>query len=138
MMANNGVDVMIGHHPHVIQPVEWIESKNGDGHRPLCAYSLGNLAAEQENDFSMVGGIISFDIVRNKGEISIESPLFIPTVYYFNRSFYKNSVYLMENFTEEMAQSHGIIYYGNKTTVQKLRSYVTNTISKEFLPDFLK
>lgn len=138
MMAGLGVDVVIGHHPHVLQPVEWVESPNGDGHRMLCVYSLGNLAAEQNNDYNMVGGIITFDIVRTNGEITIENPLLIPTVYYFNRSFYKNSVHLMENFTEEMAKSHGLSYYGKYTTVEKLRSYVTKAVSAEFLPDFLK
>ena len=138
MMAGLGVDVIIGHHPHVLQPIEWVESPNGDGHKMLCAYSLGNIAAEQENDYNYVGGIITFDIVREKGDISIENPLLIPTVYYFNRSFYKNSVHLMENFTEDMAKSHGLSYYGRTTTVKRLRSYVTNTVSSEFLPDFLK
>lgn len=135
MMAGLGVDVIIGHHPHVLQPVEWIEN---NGNKMLCVYSLGNFAAEQNNDYNMVGGIITFDIVRRDGEISIENPLLLPTVYYYNRSFYKNSVHLMEYFTEDMAKSHGLLYYGKTTTVQKLRSYVTKTVSEEFLPDYLK
>lgn len=138
MMAGLGVDVIIGHHPHVLQPIEWVESPNGDGHRTLCVYSLGNIAAEQNNDYNYVGGIITFNIVREMGEIRIEDPLLIPTVYYFNRSFYKNSIHLMENFTEDMARSHGLSYYGKTTTVDRLRSYVTKTVSAEFLPDFLK
>ena len=138
MMAGLGVDVIIGHHPHVLQPIEWVESPNGDGHKTLCVYSLGNFAAEQNNDYNMVGGIITFDIVRKDGELSIERPILLPTVYYFNRSFYKNSVHLMENFTVDMAKSHGLIYYGKTTTVEKLRSYVTKTVAPEFLPEFLK
>ncbi|MBR4295622.1 MAG: CapA family protein [Clostridia bacterium] len=138
MMAKLGVDVIIGHHPHVLQPIEWIDSGNGDGHRTLCVYSLGNLAAEQEYDYNLVGGIITFDIVRKKGKISIENPILVPTVYYYNRSFYKNSVHLMENFTEDMAKSIGLSYYGRSTTLQKLMSYVKQTISPEFLPDFIK
>lgn len=138
LMARLGVDVIIGHHPHVLQPIEWIDSGNGDGHRTLCVYSLGNLAAEQEHDYNLVGGIITFDIVRKKGKISIENPILVPTVYYYNRSFYKNSVHLMENFTEDMAKSIGLPYYGRSTTLQKLQSYVKQTISPEFLPDFIK
>lgn len=138
MMARLGVDVIIGHHPHVLQPIEWIESGNGDGHRTLCVYSLGNLAAEQDHDYNLVGGIITFDIVRKEGKISIENPILVPTVYYYNRSFYKNSVHLMENFTEDMAKSIGLSYYGRSTTLQKLKSYVKQTISPEFLPDFIK
>ncbi len=138
MMAGLGVDVIIGHHPHVLQPIEWVESPNGDGHKTLCVYSLGNFAAEQNNDYNMVGGIITFDIVRKDGVLSIERPILLPTVYYFNRSFYQNSVHLMENFTSDMAKSHGLIYYGKTTTVEKLRSYVTKTVAPEFLPEYLK
>ena len=138
MMASLGVDVVIGHHPHVLQPIEWIESQNGDGHRMLCAYSLGNIAAEQNNDYNYVGGIFTFDIVRKDGEISIEDPILLPTIYYFNKSFYKNSIHLIENFTEDMARSHGLSYYGKTTTLERLRSYVTSTIAPEFLPSHMK
>lgn len=138
MMAGLGVDVIIGHHPHVLQPVEWVESPNGDGHRTLCVYSLGNIAAEQDHDYNLVGGIITFDIVREKGEISIQNPILVPTVYYYNRSFYKNSIHLMKDFTDDMAKSLGLSYYGRSTTLDKLRSYVTNTISPEFLPEYTK
>ena len=40
MFADAGVDVVIGTHPHVIQPVKWIKGK--DNHKTLVAYSLGN------------------------------------------------------------------------------------------------
>ncbi len=40
-MADAGADLIIGHHPHVVQPVEWLAGK-GQAHRTLVAYSLGN------------------------------------------------------------------------------------------------
>ncbi|RIM13060.1 CapA family protein, partial [Staphylococcus cohnii] len=40
VFANAGVDVVIGTHPHVIQPIEWVKGK--DNHKTLVAYSLGN------------------------------------------------------------------------------------------------
>ena len=43
--ADCGVDVILGHHPHVIQPVEWLEGK--DGNKTLCVYSLGTFMAQQ-------------------------------------------------------------------------------------------
>lgn len=42
LFADCGVTAIIGHHPHVIQPVEWITGKNGN--KTLCVYSLGNFA----------------------------------------------------------------------------------------------
>jgi len=40
LAAGAGADLVLGHHPHVWQPVEWLPGK--DGHRCLVAYSLGN------------------------------------------------------------------------------------------------
>jgi len=59
-MADAGIDVILGHHPHVIQPIEWIKGENGN--ETLCAYSLGNFMAELAAAGHMVGGFLSFDI----------------------------------------------------------------------------
>ncbi|MEJ7247910.1 CapA family protein, partial [Staphylococcus epidermidis] len=40
IFADAGVDVVLGTHPHVIQPVKWV--KGSEGNRTLVAYSLGN------------------------------------------------------------------------------------------------
>jgi len=37
-LGNAGFDLIIGSHPHVLQPLEWID-------RTLCAYSLGNFCS---------------------------------------------------------------------------------------------
>ena len=43
LMADGGVDVVVGTHPHVVQPVETI--KRPDGGDMLVYYSLGNFRA---------------------------------------------------------------------------------------------
>ncbi len=136
IMADAGADVILGHHPHVIQPVEWISAE--DGRKTLCVYSLGNFMAEQAYDYNMIGGMISFDIVTKGDTRSIENPVFIPTVYYFDTSFYGNCIYLLENFTAAQAASHGIAAYGHYTNLETLRKYVTDTVSPEFLPESFK
>jgi poly-gamma-glutamate synthesis protein (capsule biosynthesis protein) len=40
-----GCDVILGHHPHVLQPTELLEA---DGRRALVAYSLGNFISNQD------------------------------------------------------------------------------------------
>ncbi|MBS1784407.1 MAG: CapA family protein [Acidobacteria bacterium] len=39
-----GADVILGHHPHVLQPVAWVYS---GGRKGLVAYSLGNFVSNQ-------------------------------------------------------------------------------------------
>lgn len=45
-LVNAGADLVWGHHPHVLQRMEWLESST-DGHAALVMYSLGNLLADQ-------------------------------------------------------------------------------------------
>jgi len=42
-LINAGVDVLLGHHPHVLQPIEWQTAS--DGRRGLIVYSLGNFVS---------------------------------------------------------------------------------------------
>jgi poly-gamma-glutamate synthesis protein (capsule biosynthesis protein) len=44
-LATAGCDVLLGHHPHVLQPVELLEA---GGRRVLVAYSLGNFISNQD------------------------------------------------------------------------------------------
>lgn len=45
-LVDAGADVIWGHHPHVLQRMEWIAS-TVDGHQALVMYSLGNLISDQ-------------------------------------------------------------------------------------------
>lgn len=138
LIADCGGDVILGHHPHVIQPVEWLTGINGN--RTLCAYSLGNFAAEQAYDYNMVGGMLELDFVETPDGVKcVENAVFNPTVYHFNRSFRNNSVHLIQNYTPEHAAKHGVwTSYGNYISYERLLKYATDTIAPEFLPDELK
>ncbi len=136
-----GADVIIGSHTHSIQPVEWLTAS--DGSKTLVTYSLGNILSTQYNNFSLVGGIISFDIVKNDGGISIEKPIFNPVITHYNQNRLGLQVYMMEDYSEDLVKLHGNPRYGETAegrqwTMEKIRSLVTDNVSREFLPDFLK
>ena len=49
-LCDLGVDVIVGGHPHVLQPMEYLTS--GDGkHNTICIYSLGNAVSNQRKNF---------------------------------------------------------------------------------------
>lgn len=141
VMAAAGADVIIGHHPHMIQPIEWID--NADGSRTLCIYSLGNLVSAMEYSANMVGGFITFDIlVENGGKPFISNVKYIPTVFYYAMNYYSTHLYLMEDYTQELASSHGTRRYGSGSaytyTYDDLKALVKKTIAAEYLPDYLR
>ncbi len=46
-LCDLGVDVIIGGHPHVVQPVELLTSSQDPEHTTVCIYSLGNAVSNQ-------------------------------------------------------------------------------------------
>ncbi|MCA9492379.1 MAG: CapA family protein [Myxococcales bacterium] len=46
-LVEAGVDVILGHHPHVLQPIERVE--RSDGTHAVIAYSLGNFVSNMQN-----------------------------------------------------------------------------------------
>lgn len=112
-MTEAGADLIIGTHPHVVQPVTWIEAANGN--RCLCYYSLGNYVSTQKNPQSMLGGLawITFHVTQEGVTIKEENTGVVPLVcHYSSNPVRLKNVYLLENYTETLAQSHGIISYG--------------------------
>lgn len=108
-----GVEVVIGHHPHVLQPIDWIEGKNGN--QTLVAYSLGNFLSGQDKLYRRIGGIFQFKVekkVDQKSEsIRIHTPAFLPTFvqYEMNGGRMTNFAVLpFHEVTEEQLPDHQV------------------------------
>ncbi len=133
MMAENGVDVILGMHPHVIQPVEWLDRP--DGKKTLCVYSLGNLISTMMYSRNMLGGIITFDISENEDGFSIQNVEFVPTMLYYTDGYKKPTIYLYRDYTAEMQKNHGSRRNENQKSMDYLNNILTNAIDKQFISD---
>ncbi len=66
-LTKAGADVVVGNHPHVIQPFQWVNDK------PVF-YAMGNLISTQLNQENLVGMCASLDITKNEdGSIVIDN-----------------------------------------------------------------
>ena len=73
-LASQGVGLIIGAHPHVVEPVEYIN----DG-KTFVIYSLGNLISDQEGNERLTGLMMSVDIkkkvdVDGSVTVTVENP----------------------------------------------------------------
>ena len=50
-LCDMGFDVIVGGHPHVVQPMAVLESTENPGHKTYCIYSLGNAVSNQRNGY---------------------------------------------------------------------------------------
>ena len=51
-LCDIGYDVIVGGHPHVVQPVELLQSTQDPDHKTICIYSLGNAVSNQRTGIS--------------------------------------------------------------------------------------
>lgn len=112
-MTEAGADIILGTHPHVVQPVEWVEAENGN--RSLCYYSLGNYVSTQKKALCMLEAMawITIHVTEDDAYIVEEETGVLPMVCHYNAMpVTMESVYLLEDYTEEQAASHGIKAYG--------------------------
>lgn len=108
-MLDCGVDLVIGTHPHVIEPVEMMEDESGN--QMLVYYSLGNYvnctSSETENiGQRMLGAMAEVTIKKDEnGDVYISEYGAQPLVTYVSENQEEIAVYPLEQFTDEMALS---------------------------------
>lgn len=84
-LSDLGVDVIFGSHPHVIQPVQYVNSQIS-GKKTLVAYSLGNFISNQrletlDNRYTEDGLLVNVTFEKNMttGHITMKEVSYVPT-----------------------------------------------------------
>lgn len=102
-----GADLIIGTHPHVIQPVEWIETSNGN--KALVYYSLGNFinSTSEYGDTvadRMVGAMANVTIKKaSDGSVSISDYSVTPLVTQMLTGSGKITTYKLSDYSSDLA-----------------------------------
>lgn len=82
-MFNEGIDIIFGSHPHVIQPMEFktITDAYGKTKEVFIIYSMGNFFSNQRKKFTDCGVFVRMRLVKNNksGETSITKVDYVPT-----------------------------------------------------------
>ena len=105
-LSNLGVNMIIGSHPHVIEPVELIRSEDGES-TTVCIYSMGNCISNQRQELmdscptghTEDGVLFSFTLKKDKDGVSLNGLDLIPTWVnkYKGGSGYQYTVYPLES-----------------------------------------
>lgn len=113
IFAENGVDLVIGTHPHVIQPIEWVMDED-TGHEMLVYYSIGNFVnwtSESGTGIAnrMVGGMAQIILERTEeGEVQIAEYGVEPVVCHLEQGVNGVTVYKLVDYTAELAEKNQI------------------------------
>lgn len=127
-LSDSGVDIIIGSHPHVVQPVEIIKSTD-ESHETLIIYSLGNFISNQRREllgtpFTEDGLMVNIEITKDNGKTFVSKVNCIPTwVNKYNEE--GKIVYEVLPITNKEDFS-----YLDNITLEKLKNSYNNTASQ--------
>ena len=128
IFLEEGVDLVLGAHPHVIEPIEWMTHENG--HQMLVYYSLGNFVNGTNSTGHgvtnrMVGAMADVRIERSEetGEVEIVDYDALPLVCHMAEQT-EYTVYFLKDYTEELANHNLIIHQDSEFTKDLCESII--------------
>ncbi|MBO4693045.1 MAG: CapA family protein [Clostridia bacterium] len=130
-LCNMGVDVIVGGHPHVLQPVSLLHSENSKK-TTVCAYSLGNAISNQRRELlktlcptghSEDGALFTYTFTKTDGKTKLTAVDLVPTYLdkFTKNGKYRYTMYPIDNAAA--ADSYGL----GTTTVAKLKESFART-----------
>ncbi len=109
-LFKNGVDVVLGSHPHVLQPVEMKTVKDlyGVEKERFVIYSQGNIVANMPERYKNSGVILNINIRKDKDGTNIDKVEYMPTIVdsYYNTNAKKATFEILPIFNEKDYSNH--------------------------------
>lgn len=136
-LSDIGVDVIIGCHPHVIQPMDYVQSK--DGNETLVIYSMGNFLSAMAENNNLLGGLPMWNIEYNtKSEkVSFKDVKFVPTVTYIKYGGGTNDVYrtyTLKDYNNTLSASQWLTTTQNQDTTKEYYISLVNEVMGDKVP----
>ncbi|MBR3312400.1 MAG: CapA family protein [Solobacterium sp.] len=114
-LTKAGADIIIGNHPHDIEPFEWVNGK------PVF-YAMGNMIATQLDTDNQIGMVGALDITKKPdGEIVIDNVradlIYTYTEGVYPALRYNVKTYLFSELTDEILPDHEALYEQYKNII---------------------
>ncbi|MCP3931586.1 MAG: CapA family protein [Bacteroidetes bacterium] len=89
-MLKWGVDVIVGAHPHVVQPIKEVEVDLGNGamKQGIVAYSLGNFISNQRREYTDGGILFGLNLEKDEksGKTKVTDHYYLPIWRYIEKN----------------------------------------------------
>ncbi len=132
------VDLIIGHHPHVLQRTETFIRPNGK--KTLCFYSLGNFVSNQREKERILGALMLVTFTKEglvllPYELSISNYAMIPVICHFESNYKNIKVYPLYSYTQELLDKHFLLQFDKTMDMNYFYSVLTRLETKMIMHD---
>ena len=115
-----GVDIVIGSHPHVIQPMEYSKKNNQEF---LTVFSLGNFVSNQRAERKDGGAMLRLSFKKTDNNLLISRKEYIPV---WVHKFIEKEKYHFQ-ILPCARPIYNEKYFSNKEDFQKMKTFLDNT-----------
>lgn len=121
LFADYGADLVLGAHPHVIEPVEWITGASGN--QTLVYYSLGNFISAQQAAPRMLGAMAEITLEKdNDGKVFIKDYGVTPLVTHRVFGCGEITTYKLKDYNDELASRSTILTLDDTFSMSMLQN----------------
>jgi poly-gamma-glutamate capsule biosynthesis protein CapA/YwtB (metallophosphatase superfamily) len=120
-LLDNGVDLVIGSHPHVIQKIVWTRN-NGTIKGSVVAYSLGNFVSNQRRQWTDGGVLVRIVLEKSRDSTAVSDVRYILTWVYtpIENSVKKFFILPCEKFEDKPD------FFDKSSDFEKMKTYIQN------------
>ncbi|MEO0237822.1 MAG: CapA family protein, partial [candidate division WOR-3 bacterium] len=125
--ASKGADIIIGSHPHVVQPLDSFILD--DGRKVYTIYSLGNFYCGQRKKYTNSGIVLKVILERSKRtskKTKLSKIVFYPTyiIKNSNKTIQKYKIVLSNNYLKEHPLDKDTLTENIKNSIEDLRELI--------------
>lgn len=136
-LMEQGVDVVIGTNPNVLQPYGYLTDDSG--HNMLIYYSLGNFVTGQETLKQLLGGMAAFTIQKtvdgDQTSIQIQDATLTPLVMHYSYDTPEYAPYKLDDYTDALAAAHSVRQsIGDEFSLENLQTKYDEIMSMNVTP----
>jgi poly-gamma-glutamate synthesis protein (capsule biosynthesis protein) len=126
-----GADIILGHHPHVLQTMEYL--RKPDGGQAFVAYSLGNFLSGQAAAPNLIGGVMELTVTKDGGAVTVGGARFHPVITQYGAGFSNVRLVAWPDYTSALAASHGVRGYDSRFGYTYIENLLRATVPEGML-----
>lgn len=121
IFADGGASVVIGTHPHVVEPIEWVEGTNGN--QTLIYYSIGNFVSAQDRAEAMLGAMARVTLTKDENDaVSVKEYDAIPLVTHRQGGTASVTTYKLMDYTQELSAANRVRAVDASFSLEKMNN----------------
>lgn len=122
-LFENGADIIIGSHPHVLEKMVWEKKSDSLNKERLIVYSLGNFVSNQRKRYTDGGAMFKMTLKKSGSETSIKDAGYMLTWVYIPQEKSKKTYHILPASKYENKAD----FFQNTEDFEKMKSFINDS-----------